>query len=319
MILDLDVDLVSPALIGGANPRKLDEPPGLRPPSVRGALRFWSRALTDGDRAWTLETELFGAIERGQRIAVLPSAAATSRDQADLFPSKPDEQSRSSTPRIALGSAFRLRFRLPADLDRAARDRFQAVLWTWLHLGTIGSRGRRGYGSLLWRPRPGDALDGFPVLDRREALASRGDLEEYLRSGLRAVAGRLGVPREDRARATSPWFRLRTTDQVFVSEPIGATYNGLPGGLEDLLHGRGNRASPSPPDSEELGRPPGGRLASPMLWRVFPAAGHSYFVVVTWSPYSVAQLTKGSEVANYLRSALQVKQSLVGRLALVAP
>ncbi len=316
MITFLDVDLVSPALVSGYQEKQLDSPPTLRPPSLRGQLRFWCRALSGPRAPWELETELFGAIERGQRIVVLPVTVAQSTSRTRLFPHKEPPHD-SEMPALAPCCAFRLRFRIPRGFSEASRLQFQAVLWTWLHLGTIGRRARRGYGSLLWRPHAGDALEGFPVLDRSEALASRGDLEAYLRSGLDEVERRLGVPTACGTRSTGGWFRLQTMDQVFVGEPLVAGYTSFERGMEERLHGLRRRTAPGgAEESQELGRPPGPRLASPWMWRVFPAAGHGYFVVATWSPSSVAQLAQGSGIARYLRDDLGLSAPLAAGLPL---
>lgn len=312
MIHHVDVDLVSPAMIGGSRPRDLDEPLTLRPPSVRGQLRFWVRALSSGEPR-SLETELFGSTETGQRIVSLPTLGSAGASDRPLFPRK-DGKYRSVTRMIKPGAAFRLRFRID---NPNLVERFRAVLWTWLHLGTVGRRGRRGYGSLLWRPAEGDALEGFPVLDLGEALASREDLEAYLRLGLAEVRKRLGAPEEKGARATGGWFQLRCLDQVFVGERLSATYSRQVGGMEDLLHGLGGK--PSSGEGDEMGRMGSERLASPMLWRVFPAAGGGYFTVMTWSPRGTVQLEEGALMHNYLLEKLSLSHSLSKELPLACP
>jgi len=303
VIHHVDVDLVSPAMIGGSRARELDAPLNLRPPSVRGQLRFWARALSSGEPR-ALETELFGSTETGQRIVSLPTLASAGASDRPLFPRK-EGKYQSVTRMIEPGASFRMRFRID---DPNLVDRFRAVLWAWLHLGTVGRRARRGYGSLLWRPSDGDALEGFPVLDRGEALASREDLEAYLRLGLAAVRGRLGVPKEKGARVTGGWFQLRSLDQVFVGERLPVTYSRQVDGLEDLLHGLGGR--PSSGEGDEMGRMGNARLASPMLWRVFPAAGAGYFTVMTWSPQGGVQLEEGASMHNYLQEDLKLSHSL---------
>ena len=73
MIGHLVVELVTPAMIGGAEARKLDNPPTLRPPSLRGHLRFWSRALGGEE----LARELWGSVDTGQRVRLLGAQRLT--------------------------------------------------------------------------------------------------------------------------------------------------------------------------------------------------------------------------------------------------
>ena len=81
MIGHLVVELVTPVMIGGAEARALDKPPTLRPPSRRGHLRFWSRAL-GGEM---MEQELWGEEQLGQRVQVLSVATMRTRgEKVDL-------------------------------------------------------------------------------------------------------------------------------------------------------------------------------------------------------------------------------------------
>jgi len=316
IITFVDVDLVSPAMIGGPNPRALDTPPSLRAPSVRGSLRFWTRALA-GDRAPTeVESELWGSIERGQGIGLFPGTPLPAGQRVILFPAKETERERSATPAIALDQSARIRFRLP-DTDHL--HALAAVVWTWLHLGTLGRRGRRGYGSLLWRPVANDLLQraGFPILRREEVLASRSSLSEYLGTGLVEVRKRFGVPDAKATRTTHPYFRLDSLDQIFVGRRLNATYDGTVDGMEHRLHGRDpDRRGTA---KKEMGSALGERLASPMAWRVFPACGGGYFPVLTWSPVEHTEVDPRSAMHTYL-SDLGFTTSLTGRsLSAAAP
>ena len=83
----IKIKLVSPAVIGGANSRSLDQPPTMRPPEIRGQLRFWMRALAGGNCNWQdkskhrdclkkiheIENNLFGDNTMGQRLILYPA------------------------------------------------------------------------------------------------------------------------------------------------------------------------------------------------------------------------------------------------------
>jgi RAMP superfamily len=48
--LSFEVEVLTPAFVGGHEPRKLDEYTPLRPHTVRGLLRWWFRAAADAAR-----------------------------------------------------------------------------------------------------------------------------------------------------------------------------------------------------------------------------------------------------------------------------
>lgn len=93
--LSFDVEVLTPAFVGGHEPRKLDEYTPLRPHTVRGLLRWWFRAAAgalmwpadDSDSARRLviaelrkaESALFGDTERVSNVVVLPPTVERSR------------------------------------------------------------------------------------------------------------------------------------------------------------------------------------------------------------------------------------------------
>lgn len=311
MNLDLVLELASPTMIGGAEARQCDDPPRLRPPSLRGALRFWARAL-GGPR---LEGELFGDTELGQRTQIL--FARGDGDGGNLPP--PEEAllipSRNATaPMVPPGSRVHVRFRVPEPVEL---PKLQAVIWTWLHLGSIGRRSRRGYGSPLWIPSEDDLLDGWPPLWTPEHLESKDSLEKYLTSGLQKVEAELGAPGKDPRASTDT--QLATRDQVFVGERIDAEWNIRSGtrDLEDLLHGRNERDRGDAREADQLGRATNPRLPSPMMWRVYPAPEGGYLPVMTWFPHNYPtgeypEVPTNSALSEYLNK-FGFQDSLIGQ------
>jgi hypothetical protein len=318
----LVVELVTPVMIGGAEARKLDDPPTLRPPSLRGHLRFWSRAL-DGE---TLEKELWGEEKLGQRVQILSVATIGNRGQKpDL--KKPKEatlldatqQHRATRPEmVPPGDQVILCFGIP---DSVPRDRLQAVLWTWLHLGTIGRRSRRGYGSVRWRPSEGDLLAGWPPLWPSHHLKSKESLEEYLKEGLARACSSCGRPGQQDRRETQS---LDSLDQVFVGEKelVGrweAAGGPIPGqeSLESIVHGFNEDARGADPDRSQLGSAKPNRLPSPILWRFFPIPGKAAFrPVMTWFPTGYgsepAKLDPSGKVFKHLSETFGFNKSLAG-------
>lgn len=328
MIEHLHVKLISPAMIGGADPRNCDRPPTLRAPELRGIFRFWTRAL-GGTSFRPLEEKLWGSTQGGQGVTLRTINHAPTVRQ---FPLK-TANGLTPTQMIAPGARFEIRFALPdfGTATRQFRERLQAVVWTALHLGGVGRRSRRGYGSLQWIPdsERGDLLTGFldSSFDEERDLLDRDTLSAYLVRGLTRVSTALGgrpsvMPAPSARTSCDDRFRLQTLDQIFVGAPLlvgplAASYDAPPGRMEDLIHGlrEAVRFPGNPSESHQMGGAhPGGRLASPMLWRVYRLTSGAFVPVMTWSPREgVTTVAAGSNMHTYLTGNLRFSHSLAGQ------
>lgn len=310
MIRDMVVELVSPALVGGAKKGGCDKPSNLRPPSVRGQLGVWSRALGDEP----LQELLFGSVDSGQRVRILaargPGEGGKLKDsrEALLIPSRS-----ARAEMIPPGDRVVLRFAIP---EAALLPQLQAVVWTWLHLGAVGRRSRRGYGSLLWRPAENDLLADWPLFWPTRHLVDRSTLAGYLLAGLERVATVLGRPGSGK-RSESPQA-LASSDQVFVGKPVEGRFaiedeTGR-GAFEGAIHGLTEDERGGDFEKRQLGWIAPSRLPSPMAWRVFPVAG-GYLPVMTWfpsgSPRPYPQIDASSKLYRYLNGTLGFEESLV--------
>jgi hypothetical protein len=312
----LVVELVTPAMIGGAMARQCDDPPTLRPPSLRGHLRFWSRAL--GGKK--LADELWGDVDSGQRVRLLGAQRLTRKPQdAILIPS-----TNTWASMVPPGDQVVLRFGIP---DGISLPHLQAVLWTWLHLGTVGRRSRRGYGSLQWRPSEDDLLAGWPPLWPSHHLKSSPALKTYLEAGLLQVGSVCGRPDRTARQATDG---LLTLDQVFVGKELPGEWQaskksargGGGGGesLESIVHGLTDTdaARGAGLDRIQLGSAKLSRCPSPILWRLFPMAGKAAFLpVMTWfptgyKPSGPVRLDRSEGTFKYLHGELGFDKSVAG-------
>lgn len=315
MLSDLIVELASPAMVGGAE-NKCDAPPTLRPPSIRGQLRFWARAIGSKE----LEERIWGNIETGQRVKIIGAQPLKDPRSAYLLPHN-KEGYNAVSPMVPPGERVLIRFAIP---NPEVVPLLQANLWAWLHLGAIGKRSRRGYGSLLWEPHPSHILEGFldkPFFDRWTDLQDPATLAVYLKRGIERTFEVLQVPLESK-RQSQPEFSLRSLDQVFIGKRIdrewhvvrsvqmGPDINDHLDSPEYLLHGlkKGDRGSAI--NSLQLGnlssKPP-----SPMMWRVFPmpTGKEGYVPVMIWSPlnyppgvYPVVDRNESGDMPKYLES-----------------
>jgi CRISPR-associated protein Cmr1 len=186
--LEASFSIVTPMFLGDGTQRA----ESLRPPSIKGALRFWWRALNwgrflhaergQGNAALVelhhQEARLFGQAAHtvdnqtrgGQglfRLSVSqPSAIPTVSD----WPRDGNSQggylgyglwaTRSSGPREALeeGAPFSLTLSFKTSAEQADRDQMRQVVSLWGLLGGLGSRARRGFGSVALTE-----LDGEPM------------------------------------------------------------------------------------------------------------------------------------------------------------
>jgi CRISPR-associated protein Cmr1 len=187
-----DLRVLTPMFIAGADQSKAE----LRPPSIRGELRYWFRALAgpcvgyDLDALHALESSVFGDTRRASSFAlrvesVSPSAlGGRGTFSPGLAYLAYGLQSGSVLKRGALGPGTRCEVSIV--VRETARDTtvraLAATLWAWGHLGALGARSRRGFGSFDLTPH-GDAPDGWPTLETTTAGSLQSQTEQ-LSAGL---------------------------------------------------------------------------------------------------------------------------------------
>ncbi len=151
-VLEARFRIVTPMFLGGAKPNETAE---LRPPSIKGILRFWYRAVDPCYRGH--EARLFGGTGPGQGQSSFnlnvsgpnPQNNQWEDNQQDLryfaFPFKMRPNDRryiNPDQEITLTLAFK---RAPDERDRRS---ILAALWLMGHVGGAGARCRRGFGTV---------------------------------------------------------------------------------------------------------------------------------------------------------------------------
>ena len=210
-------------LFGGDDPTGGDGAPA-RVPSIRGALRFWFRAVAAGHgvsdlaELWKAEEAVFGSTRTpsaiGLRVPKQPPASGRG--------SKPDwattEQHGFDGAQYLLGQGlwnyetglqrgyvergelFDLDIRFSGDEQVNAR--FMLALWAWLTYGGLGARTRRGFGQLVCTAARGDLPCGWKPADLRPTQNA---------DGWQAL-GRCAVPGALPGRAALGWGELLPED-----------------------------------------------------------------------------------------------------------
>ncbi|MGH3329582.1 MAG: type III-B CRISPR module RAMP protein Cmr1, partial [Streptomycetales bacterium] len=182
----LTLQVTTPLFNGGAEavgggPGYPDDQTGVRAPSIRGAMRFWFRALVGGvtgpdlARLAELERAVFGESARGapsKRLRAaspvqlrIPEQPLLSRERLPDFLdgdrgqwviyllgqglTKYDKEkiTKLTCPFVPAGATFELKLRLPPDDSQQAALAL-ASLWLTCAYGGLGARVRRGFGGL---------------------------------------------------------------------------------------------------------------------------------------------------------------------------
>jgi CRISPR-associated protein Cmr1 len=202
--------VTTPAFLGGADLHRAE----LRPPSIKAALRFWYRAVDpqfaqrDGPGP-VRESLLFGATEHdagqskvllslvGSSVSPLSSSAIKWDQFAEGdgrrvknglsylgYPLRPRRDATDDKVRTALAPGGTFSIRLVVRPGTGALDLHQgrglvAAAWLLGHLGGLGSRSRRGFGSMAiedWQatgPEAGKLTAAINELPLGTRIASR--------------------------------------------------------------------------------------------------------------------------------------------------
>lgn len=198
-LLTLELETLTPLFLGGAG-RQADA----RDASLRGAVRWWLRALLGGvlwnlleydrlKRTATIESELLGAMDfaspfrlhltiHGEPVKAgdmtkqdvsaynryayvgFPMVDSVPRSVVDSETGQEVETKVKVWTRDHWQAGTRLTVRVDAvgvspDDPRALA--LAGVLWTWATLGTLGARGRRGFGAMHVRAAKGSLAHAF--------------------------------------------------------------------------------------------------------------------------------------------------------------
>ncbi|MCI2423634.1 type III-B CRISPR module RAMP protein Cmr1 [Saccharopolyspora sp. K220] len=228
------LEVVTP-LFSGDDRASTDSP--IRVPSIRGALRYWFRAVATGhgvDDLSTLakeESEIFGDTQNPSaiRMRVISQLVAGGSGTEPAW-AKPrsngaargghgrdrnegqfngvqyllgqglwSHRDRLTRPFVEPGGRFELQVRL-TDHDEQVNSRFLLAMWAWLTYGGLGSRVRRGFGQLRCVEVSGATRN--PLL---KAMTERPDWE---------ALGESAIPRSLRDERQIGW-------STWLGEPAG--------------------------------------------------------------------------------------------------
>ncbi len=202
-------EVLTPLFLNGADGKT----PELRAPSIKGALRFWWRALhghlplkatpglTTGLKS--LETQIFGGsgdqVQRSKVLVQVLEVGKAYPEERELVPHK-SMKAKAFPPRLR----FDVRLTLKGDVRdeqgqlRFGKEHLQALFMLTCYLGGFGKRVRRGMGSVDIA-----AIDG-----KTDAVPPKIDLPFLF----------------DLIRRFSPYYRLDSDKIVYTNPGISPAY-----------------------------------------------------------------------------------------------
>ncbi len=155
----LKLETVTPLFLGGADPRGAPE---LRAASVRGALRFWLRALLGGaigdsnlDELRKAESAVFGSTDTGTSPVVVRVRVEGKLSVDNYRPLLHNPAKHFTFLGIKPAQTFSLEL-IPRLSHAQVSPVVLSVTALWLLLGGLGKRSRRGFGTLRLRQGPED-------------------------------------------------------------------------------------------------------------------------------------------------------------------
>ena len=159
----LTIHLVTPMFGGGPQSNSIDQDRPIRESAIRGHLRFWWRATRgavckNANELSKREAEIFGHTEQASQIQVVThyekdevkrNSKVFFKKKNHPFPRYVLSNMKDKTPYL-MKAQFSLNIRLSkktTDFELIKKE-VEAALWAWINFGGIGSRTRRGCGSL---------------------------------------------------------------------------------------------------------------------------------------------------------------------------
>lgn len=233
-----------------------DDRPEIRPPSIRGQLHWWFRAL--GGKPAD-ENAIFGSVHskpvQASKIVVRVNNVTGKTGEAATLPHKQGGQaSRKWAYNPGTSCDLHLSLRL-GGLDDRLQKAFNRTLESWLLLGTLGLRATRASGSFSWTPLADTAP---PMPQSPDAWRAR--CIELLNNAPLKL------------HLTSESFSAAEEARRVVSDTIGG---------RDDRQGEDSLARINHP----LGRAFGRRKTSPLRFRIVPIANR-FHIAAVWDDRS---------------------------------
>lgn len=229
--ITFEVETVTPLFIAGADQRNIENE-GLRTPSLRGAMRWWFRAVAggaklssgsiNGKKIKEEEEEIWGAADKKSKVSISTfsinsriSSIQNIRERGIKYLS----YGSSDRPCIEPGGKFRVDIRLNSTISDEEKNRIVATIWLLLNLGNIGSKSRKGFGSL--RITKDTTINGISFKNPKNI----DELEKYLKINIKKCLELFGWDGSTHRGSIPPPFsvitpnfwKMKILDNIFTS------------------------------------------------------------------------------------------------------
>jgi len=178
---------VTPLFMSGADQNEAE----LRPPSIKGTLRFWYRAMV-GEEGLQKEKEIFGSTETGQgsfliRIAKPPSIKNDRKEVGQGIGYMGYGPVGRNLRKVVFQRSYidaNESFEVLIALRNSAyKEDILKSFWLLVNFGGLGARSRRGFGSIQVEEVSGDTQGISFIGDVKTAS----DQAIYLNNGLKVI------------------------------------------------------------------------------------------------------------------------------------
>ncbi|MHB1127773.1 MAG: type III-B CRISPR module RAMP protein Cmr1 [Bacillota bacterium] len=283
-------EIITPISIGSAFPKK----PELRPPALKGMMRFWWRALSGDLTLAELKTEegkIFGAsdkkIGRSKFALRMQSHGLMTAEYSPVF----HRNDRGGITAFAPDQQFKLI--LTSTGAEKQHRLYEELLTLTLVFGGLGKRSRRGFGSVQVQRLNGEII---PVIDTAEQ-----ELERML-DLLNAV--KPGIFKWDKSSNKIVSAQAFTGDYPWIREiTLGRLYKDYRALLQTISQASHDFASNytgiAPVDSRKI------RLASPVYVSAIKAGEGCRPVITTLhTAFQPGQQIRGKDTQQQFKEAI---------------
>lgn len=308
---EYECEIVTPLFLGGADPKKAE----LRAPSIKGALRFWWRALNAGNSIYSLyqtESKLFGSTDQKTKMTVQVDGSGLIPVLKDLPTGKKikvvskgkefqmsiieylafglldsrQRQQRYLREHIEPGAIFKICIMCPKDSLMEINDALKAMF----SFGGLGSRSRNGLGSIYCRELTANSIKKDGELKPFTAFSKKAVLFHTVKKYDRweEALSNIGLAYRNARLALEP--RHTFTKRGLVAMPIESKFEkNIPNDIRN------------------------GRHAKPYFLHVNKTANEKYEGQILFLPYlyktNAADL--GSRLNEYLAVCREMNEALI--------
>jgi len=148
--LTFTCEIITPMFLNGADGKI----PELRPPSIKGALRFWWRALNGHlslDELRKQEAEIFGGTDEKvgrSKIVIRTSHSNLHQKSFNMLPHRMDNEFPSPAQSYEPSQTFTVTLSLTSIQHSFNLDKLESLFVLTCLLGGLGKRSRRGFGAI---------------------------------------------------------------------------------------------------------------------------------------------------------------------------